>query len=133
MPAAGNNNPLHPSIPLNPSITIPINNTDAQTLVTAGSNGLVIEDIIIVNDDTSNSRVIELLIGDGTTDRPIGSATIPANAGKNGNQSAFLLSLLFLKPFTLQATYTLKIKAPVALTSTVHCTVLRGGDYAAIS
>lgn len=131
MPAA-NQNPMHPSSVVCPPLEIPINDTAMKTYCIAGANGYMIEDIIVVNKDASNARIIELYLNDGTADFLIGSASIPANAGVSGNSSVKLLSVLGVSMYTLQASYLLKVKAPVALTSVIQLTAYRAYDYVAL-
>lgn len=131
MPAA-NINPMHASSVINPTLEIPVSDTTMKTYCTAGANGYLIEDIIVVNKDASNARVIELYLNNGVTDFLLGSASIPANAGVSGNSNVKLLSVLEISMYALQANYILKIKAPVALTSIIQLTAYRVYDYVAL-
>ena len=130
--AAANQNPMHPSSTVNPVLEIPVSDTTVKTYCTAGANGYLVEDIIVVNKDAVNARIIELYLNNGSTDFLIGSANIPANAGVSGNPSVKLLSVLGVSMYTLAANYLLKVKAPVALTSVIQLTPYRIYDYVAL-
>ena len=130
--AAANQNPMHASSTVNPALEIPVSDTTVKTYCTAGANGYLVEDIIVVNKDAVNARIIELYLNNGSTDFLIGSANIPANAGVSGNSSVKLLSVLGVSMYTLAANYLLKVKAPVALTSVIQLTPYRIYDYVAL-
>jgi hypothetical protein len=56
---------------------------NAQTIITAAGEGTLIDSIRALSDDSVN-RNINLYIKDGGTIIPIGTFTVPLNAGTNG-------------------------------------------------
>lgn len=101
--------------------------TNLKTIYTSGSNDAVVKSVNVVSDDTA-ARVINLYIGDGTTDTLIGAVNIPVSSGSNGTvASVDLLSGVLISGLAydgagkrilpLQAGYTLKISSQTAVTA----------------
>lgn len=131
MPAA-NTKAMMPAAVFNPTLEIPIDDITLKTYCTAGANGWLIEDIIAINKDTSNARIIEVYLSNGISDSLIGSASIPAGSGLSGTPNVKLMSALGLSLYTLQASYLIKVRAPIALTSVIQLTPYRIYDYVAL-
>ena len=123
--------------PSTPCQTIAAADTTTQkTLVTAGLEGALIDNISVTSDDTA-SAIVVLTINDGSTDCQIGEVTIPIGAGTDGSTPAVNLfdsaALPFLQganSLPLGASAILKANAKVTLTAgKVLNFVTFGGDY----
>lgn len=111
--------------------------TTAAVLVSAGSNGSLIETIAVTSTDTAAVE-LDLYINNGTSDFAVGSATIPIGAGTDGGTTAAVdllqqTDLPWVRDdltLALEAGHSLKIGAHAAITATyaVHV-VAFGGDY----
>jgi hypothetical protein len=61
--------------------------SDYVDIITAGGDGLLIDEIIITSNDSA-ARVAVIARKVSSTYRPIGAVSIPANAGTNGTTAA---------------------------------------------
>ncbi|MEI8167346.1 MAG: hypothetical protein WCG26_13275 [Chloroflexales bacterium] len=97
--------------------------TTAQTLLTMGSNGGLIEGLFITSNDTT-SHNLTLLLGDGTTDVLIDTVVLPAATSTTPVQQVNLLDanrLTWLDPnnlkWVLAASRVLKVRMEMAVSS----------------
>ncbi len=97
--------------------------TTAQTLLTMGSTGGLIEGLFLTSNDTT-SHNLTLLLGDGTTDVLIDTVTIPAAVTATPVQQVNLMTVLrwgWLDPsnikWVLAASRILKVRMEVAVTT----------------
>jgi hypothetical protein len=134
---AANQFPIFQKNPSSPCQTIAAADTTTQkTLVTAGLEGALVDNISVTSDDTA-AAIVVVTINDGSTDCQIGEVTIPIGAGTDGSTPAVNLldsaSLPFLQKnggLPLGASAVLKANAKVTLTAgKVLNFVTFGGDY----
>jgi hypothetical protein len=97
--------------------------TAAQTLLTMGSNGGLIEGLFVTSNDTT-SHYITLLLGDGTTDILIDTVVLPAAVTDAPVQQVNLMNVLrwtWLDPnnskWVLAASRILKVRMETAVSS----------------
>lgn len=97
--------------------------TSAQTLLTMGANGGLIEGLFMTSNDTT-SRNLTLLLGDGTTDVLVDTVVIPAATSGTPVVRVSLLNptrWLDLDPdnvkWVLGASWMLKVRMESAVTS----------------
>lgn len=108
---------------------------NTNTLVfTAGSQGSIVQDVLLRNTDTSNARLFDVLVNGTTSTDNIGQISIPANAGNNGTVA--LASLKALLPqlykfdangnliLALESGQTIHLQNKAALTADIRVLVL---------
>lgn len=110
--------------------------TTKKILVTAGTDGTLIDNISATSDDTVDIIAV-LTLNDATTDFQIGEVTIPAGSGTDGTLPSVNLldstKLPFLQArggLPLETLWTLKINAKVTMTAAKTLAIVAyGGDY----
>ena len=134
---AANQFPIFQKNPSSGCQTIAAADTTTQkTLITAGAEGALVNNISVTSDDTS-AIIVVLTLNDGSTDCQIGEVTIPIGAGTDGSTPAVNLldgaALPFLQPdgsLPLGANAVLKANAKATLTAgKTSYFVTYGGDY----
>ena len=131
---ATNKSPVFLSITKSPGLLIENSDgTAEQTLVTAGTDGAIIQSITVTSDDT-NAVDLQLFVNDGTTSHLIGTTNIPTLAGTDGlapniNLLTGIRGLQADGSLVLEASFTLRIAALVTVTSAKKVTLVsQGGD-----
>ena len=131
-----NKEPIFQTEPSTPGLTIVnADSTTLKTLVTAGADGALVDNISVVSNDTSAVDLV-VVITVGAVDYNIGEVEIPIGAGTGTTVSHNLLNttdMPFLQQngsLPLQASAILKVGAKVAVTAakTVYV-VAYGGQY----
>jgi len=108
--------------------------TGEQTLVTAGTDGAIVQSVTVTSDDTSD-RDLQVFVNDGVTSHLIGTVNIPTLAGTDGivpnvNLLQTLNGLQEDGSLILQASHVLKIAALVAVTAAKKVVLVsQGGDF----
>jgi len=113
-----------------------LDGTTLKTLVSGGTNGTRIDTISATSTDTVDAT-LALYHSDGTTDFLIGTITIPANSGNDGNTPSFSVlndtDLPFLRSdlaHYVQAGHSLKVGVTVALSASTKIDLVAiCGDY----
>ena len=73
--------PIFPQLILSPAVQIlPADTTTLKTLVTAGSDGTIVNELLITSTDTS-ARDLAVYVTISSVDYLIGTVSIPANSG----------------------------------------------------
>lgn len=119
------NTPIFAQTIINPTAQIlPTNGTGYVTLRVGSANGDRLDSLFCTTNDTI-AHTLMFALNDGVVDHPVGEVNIPAQAGTDG--AAAVKGVNVLTPanfpglansngsFFLQSTYTLKVRAEVAV------------------
>lgn len=134
---AANTDPIFLLSTLNPAVLInTASGTALQTIMTAGSEGGALTELIATSTDTS-AIIVEMHINNGTTSFKIGEVIVAAGSGTDGSTAAVNLLNSTSIPIVdadgaiiLQGTYIFQVNAKVAITAAtaLHITGV-GGNY----
>ena len=131
---ATNKEPVFISVTKSPGLLIENGDgTTEQTLVTADTDGAIVQSITVTSDDT-NAVDLQVFINDGTTSHLVGTVNIPTLAGTDGIEPNvnLLKSINGLQEdgsLILEASFTLRVAALVTVTSAKAVTLVsQGGD-----
>jgi hypothetical protein len=121
---------------------LPADTTTLKTLVTAGSNGSIIESLMVTNTDSTVAYTYQVFANDGATSHLLGSANIPVSAGnvpatnaavdilRSGNLPGLPVDANGNFVIYLPSGWTLKVAVTVTVTAAkVIDSTAMGADY----
>ena len=115
--------------------------TTITTLLTAGSNGSVVESLNVTNTDSGVAYTLQFYLNDGTTNHLLGSVNVPLSSGNTTAAPAVDILRQGLIPgvvldangnyvLNIPSGYALKVAVTVAVTAAkVVDVVAMGSDY----
>lgn len=120
---------------------LPADTTTKKTLVTAGTNGSIVESIGLTNTDAAAAYAIQFFVNNGTFDALIATVNVPLSAGnvtavaavdflRNGASPICVTDANGNLTIVLKAGYVLKISSTTTVTAAKEVDVVAmGADY----